>query len=77
MNLIVRLQVTNKFHFNLIIFGNTQQNTGLLDDMSMAKESFKNPNSTRPIIARIPDHDHILKVLNQRCISILMKIHNP
>ena len=40
------------------------QCTGSLDDLSEAKQRYKDPNSTRPIIVKMLDHDHLLKVLH-------------
>ena len=38
------------------------QNTGSLEDMSELRDSYINHNTTRPVIARIPDNDELMKV---------------
>ena len=43
-------------------YGDRLHRANSLEDISEFKENFINPNSTRPVIYKIPDHDTLIKV---------------
>ena len=44
-------------------YGDRRHRASSLEDISEFRENYINPNSTRPIIYKIPDHDSLIKVL--------------